>query len=90
VLLNIINFKAADTDFERNPLTRKISDGSVPDDHAQTRSVYDYNPEIEQDDWNVFNTLFLLISIIIILLMLVFINYCSMLCDLEEELETSV
>jgi len=87
VLLNIINFQAADNDFERNPSTKIISESSVSGDITQTRSVYDYNPEREQDNWNVFNSLFLLISIIIILLMLVFINWCSMLCDYDEELE---
>ena len=88
MLLNILNFKAADNDFERNPSKKIISDGFGQGDVPQTRSVYDYNPEREQDNWNVFNTLFLLISIIIILLMLVFINWCSMLCDFEEELDS--
>ena len=85
MLLTLIKFKAAD-DFENEmflkPLKKIIKSDQI--EFTQVRSVYDYNPEIEQDDWNVFNSLFLLISIIIILLMLVFINCCTMLCDYDD------
>lgn len=91
VLLNFAMFNVADNDFEKNqlkniyiPCEKEKSDNSNLGDFSQTRSVYDYNPEIEKDDWNVFNSLFLLISIIVLLLMLVFINFCTMLCDLQD------
>jgi len=49
--------------------------------YVKVRTVFDYESEISGKQWNTFNSLFLLVSIICILMLFVCIGSCATLCD---------
>jgi hypothetical protein len=56
-------------------------DISNPNEHAKIKTIYDYESEVTGKQWNTFNGLFLLVSIISILVMFMCIGCCASFCD---------
>lgn len=57
---------------------------SSSNDHVKLKTIYDYESEVGGKQWNAFNGLFLLVSIICILIMFMCIGCCASLCDRYE------
>jgi len=53
--------------------------------YVKVKTVFDYESEISGKKWNTFNSLFLLVSILCILMLFVCIGSCATLCDLSDD-----